>query len=314
MLINNLIIRHIISSIFFSCLLLFSIFFIFSILENLGENYSFIKILILSIFLTSQILCYVPLLVFLLFLIFFILKLKTHNELLIIFHYYSFKKFLIVFLPIIILFTFFELNKNYAIDELEKFKNNLSINNYSKTKTLINTIDKNNKKYLIIGQNENKIENLNEYLIKDGELIESIFSDDITFENNDIILNSYFILRDNNFKQKFDKKIILNNALFFMDSTSSIQYIYDNYWHLLNPQNIYKTIINFLILNLIIVILLNKNYIDKKSNHSILLLGSITLIIYNYFILNTNLIIFDGIFKMISILLIIVLIQKLKYE
>ena len=76
----------------------YSIFFIFSLIGNLGEKFSFNSILYLSALNSFQIFSYIPSQLFIMSLCLFIIHLKSNNELIIIKEYIELKKlFLIIF-------------------------------------------------------------------------------------------------------------------------------------------------------------------------------------------------------------------------
>ena len=98
------------------------IFYIFSLLSNLGESLNFISILYLSLLNSIQILAYVPSLVILLSVILFINFLRNKNELIIIKEYFSSNKIILTCIPLAIFFTTVELNKDVVSNKLENLK------------------------------------------------------------------------------------------------------------------------------------------------------------------------------------------------
>ena len=75
----------------------FVIFFIFSLLGNLNEDYLFNVIIKISFYNSLQILTYVPAFIFLLSVILFIIFLRSKNEMIIIKSYLNIKKLIIIF-------------------------------------------------------------------------------------------------------------------------------------------------------------------------------------------------------------------------
>ncbi|GIR68012.1 MAG: hypothetical protein CM15mP72_5220 [Pelagibacteraceae bacterium] len=89
----------------------FIIFFIFSLLGNLNEDYLFKTIIKLSLLNSLQILTYVPAFIFLISVILFTIFLRSKNEIIIIKSYLNIKKLMLFFLPVVIFFTILEINK-----------------------------------------------------------------------------------------------------------------------------------------------------------------------------------------------------------
>ena len=116
----------------------FVIFFIFSLLGNLNEGYLFNVILNLSFLNSLQILTYVQAFIFLNSVILLIIFLRSKNEIIIIKSYLSIKKMMIFFLPIVFLFTFFEINKKEIASFIDDSKVYIMKNNdKSKSKIII---------------------------------------------------------------------------------------------------------------------------------------------------------------------------------
>ena len=94
----------------------YSIFFIFSLIGNLGEKFSFKSILYLSTLNSFQIFTYIPSHLFILSFCLFIIHLKSKNELIIIKEYIELKKLFLIIFPILALFIFIEIKKeNFQI-------------------------------------------------------------------------------------------------------------------------------------------------------------------------------------------------------
>ena len=87
----------------------FVIFFIFSLLGNLNEDYLFNIIIKIKFLNSLQILTYVPAFIFLLSVILFTIFLRSKNEIIIIKSYMNIKKLMLFFLPIVIIFYNFRI-------------------------------------------------------------------------------------------------------------------------------------------------------------------------------------------------------------
>ena len=154
-----------------SCII---IFFIFSLLGNLNENYSFNLIVNISLLNSIQILTFVPAFIFLLSIILFIVLMRSKNELIIIKSYLSFRKLLIFYLPVVFIFTILEINKKDLSQYIENIKLNLTkFDNILSTRITILEED-DHKKYAVYQTiDEENLENLeyHSYVIFDNKLL-----------------------------------------------------------------------------------------------------------------------------------------------
>ena len=100
----------------------FVIFFIFSLIGNLNENYLFSSIINISLINSFQIMMYVPSFIFLLSIILLCIFLKSKNEIIIIKSFICTKKLMSFFLPIVIIFALIEINKKEIAGILEESK------------------------------------------------------------------------------------------------------------------------------------------------------------------------------------------------
>ena len=173
----------------------YSIFFIFSLIGNLGEKFSFKSIFFLSVLNAAQIFTYIPSHLFILSLCIFVLHLKSKNELIIIKEYIELRSLFLIIFPILTLFIFIEYNKNYLSNNIENIKLNLlNSKNLGDTKILISS-DGNKKKYTIFSSyDENKglfkqylnFETQNETIYK-GEISTNIYLNESDLFSNDLL-------------------------------------------------------------------------------------------------------------------------------
>ena len=116
----------------------YSIFFIFSLIGNLGEKFSFTTILYLSALNSLQIFTYIPSHLFILSFCLFVVNLKSKNELIIIKEYIKLTNLFLIIFPILFLFILIDYNKDAASSNIEKIKSNLiSSKNLKDTKIFI---------------------------------------------------------------------------------------------------------------------------------------------------------------------------------
>ena len=126
----------------------YSIFFIFSLIGNLGEKFSFKYILYLSALNSFQIFTYIPSHLYILSFCLLIVNLNSKNEFLIIKEYVKLKSLFLIIIPILTMFIFIEIKKNNFSSNIEKIKSNLiSSENLGATKILISS--EGNKKNIL---------------------------------------------------------------------------------------------------------------------------------------------------------------------
>src|SRR6056300_2056209 len=216
---------------FFNALLVcggisYAIFFIFSLIGNLGEKLSFNSILYLSALNSFQIFTLIPSHLYILSFCLIIMHLKSKNELIIIKEYIELKKLLLIIFPILILFVFIELNKDSFSAHIEKMKTNLSNSkNFENTKIFIST-DGSKSKYSIFSEVNVKNETINQYLefdvqnrtIKRGEI-----SNRLNIQNNNLYSNESIVYENNDFRYEYlDKKLFDNFSSIWSKNSETI--------------------------------------------------------------------------------------------
>ena len=142
----------------------YSIFFIFSLIGNLGEKFSFSSILFLSVLNSFQIFSYIPSQLFILSICLFIIQLRSKNELIIIKEYIDLNKLFLIIFPFLALFAFIEIKKDHFSKYIENTKINLiNSTNLRDTKILIST-EEGKKKYTIFNGYDVNQATINQYL------------------------------------------------------------------------------------------------------------------------------------------------------
>ena len=192
---------------FSSCVM----FFIFSLLGNLNEDFIFKTIINLSLLNTFQILMYLPCFIFLISIILLTIFLKSKNEMIIIKSYVNIKMLMLFFLPLALFFTVLELNKNDLVTYFEKSKNKLTKQGDKNIPRII-IDEKNGFKDLIVLNNIDQ-ENIEAaefryYQILDQRINLAQFSNNLKILNNNLIANSYSQYKKNIIKDYDSKKII----------------------------------------------------------------------------------------------------------
>ena len=315
-LINYLYSKYLLS-LLLSILVSLSIFYIFSLIGNLGENINFLTILYLSYLNAIQILLFVPSLIILLSFILMISFLRSKNEIFIIKEYFSSKKIIIYFFPIIIIYSIFEVNK----EDMSKYINNLQLNlneNYKNYdfKIIVNE-DKNEKSYTIIrglDLNQSFVNEIRRFFISEGSIISGEFS-------NKLILSKDKIIAHGLTKYKMDKIIRTNTSIEMIDGLddyidNKIIYHGNSDKNLIKLINIFSKIL-YLILFFysLLLILFSRKAINKKNNLTLPILICILLALYSLMITSIPLNFWSSQISILALFLIfLVFFKYLSYE
>ena len=315
-LINYLYSKYLLS-LLLSILASLSIFYIFSLIGNLGENIDFLTILYLSYLNSIQILLFVPTLIILLSFVLMISFLRSKNEIFIIKEYFSSKKIVICFFPLIIIYSIFEINKDY----MSKYVNNLQLNLNENSKNydfkIIIDVDKNETLYTVIrglNLNQSRAEEIRKFFVSEGSIISGEFSNKLIVSKNKLIAHGLT-------KYKTDKIIKIKTSKEMLDKI-------DNYidnkiiYHDSNDKNLTKSInIFFKVLYLILffysllLILFSKKAINKKNNLTYPILVCILLALYSLMIASIPLDFLNSQISVLALFLIfLVFFKYFRYE
>ena len=181
----------------------YSIFFIFSLIGNLGEKFTFKSILYLSSINSFQIFIYIPSYLFILSFCLFIIYLKSKNELIIIKEYFELKNLFLIIIPILVLFTFIEIKKENFSTQIEKIKSDLiSSKNLMATKILISS-EGNKKKYTIFSGYDEVNATINQYLnfeIHNQNIYRGEISNNLNLLNNNLFSIESTIFENDDFR------------------------------------------------------------------------------------------------------------------
>ena len=291
----------------------FIVFFIFSLISNLGEDYVFFTILKLSVLNSFQILTYVPLFVFLISIILFSTFLKSRNEIIIIKSYLNIKKLMIVIIPIVLIFSIFEINKKNMALFLEDNKLNLlQSNNVSKAKIVINKVG-NKKTYTIFKNLDlNNLENTEyrSYNIDNREINSADYSAEITYSKNTVILNSYTQYNTNIIKDHETKKKIKINLADLMLQSTLVKDISLNNNIRLDLKLLNFLIFLFLILSYIFLNFFSVNYLSTKQSFKIPILIGFSMLMYAFLIFNNSFSSYKQVFEILASILVTILFLK----
>ena len=296
----------------------YSFFFIFSLIGNLGEKFSFNSILYLSILNTFQIFTYIPSHLFILSFCLLIIHLKSKNELIIIKEYIELKHLVILVLPIIVLFIFTEIKKDEFSNNIEKIKSNLiSSKNLEGTKILISS-EGDKKKYTIFSGYDESNSTINQYLnfeILNRTIYKGEISTNLNLLENNLFSYESTIYENNDFRNEVFKKKLFEN--FFSFWSLNFGAIIKNKANSMNSNyNIIQSILFYSLFYFCIsMVFLSKKLVERNMNTIKFFLLILALFIYNLLIPKIILNNFQFFFQIISITIFLLTFLKIKkYE
>ena len=296
----------------------YSIFFIFSLIGNLGEKFSFKSILYLSTLNSFQIFTYIPSFLFILSFCLLIIFLKSKNELIIIKEYIELKKLFLIIFPILVLFTFIEIKKESFSTHIEKIKSDLiSSKNLGSTKILISS-EGNKKNYTIFSGYDERNETINQYLnfeIQNQSIYKGEISTNLNLIDDNLFSNESTVYENNDFRHENIKQKLFENFLSFWsvntktiikNKTSGIK---------TNYNMIQSTIFYCLFYFCISMIFLSKKLVDRGLNT--MKIFFLILLIFLYYLIIPKIMLnnFQFFFQIISIIIFVLTFFKIKqYE
>lgn len=295
----------------------YSFFFIFSLIGNLGEKFSFKLIVFLSILNSFQIFTYIPSHLFILTFCLFIYHLKSKNELIIIKEYIELKKLFILIFPILALFLFVEIKKEDISYKIEKIKLKSISSNLENTKILISS-EENKKRYIIFSgydEIEKKIDLYLSFETQNQTINRGEISSDLNLLGNSLYSNESIIYENSDFRYDSVNKLLFENFIsnWSKNNESIIKnkktYLFENY------NLIYSVFFYFLFYLCVSIIFLSKKLLNRSLNTKSIFLFILLVFLYYLFVPKIVLDNFQYIFQVISILIfILIFIQIKKYE
>ena len=280
-----------------------TIFFIFSLIGNLNENYTFLIILKVSFLNSLQILAYVPSFIYLLSIVLLCIFLRSKNEITVIKSYFSLRLLTIFILPIVLIFTFFELSKNQLNLLIEDYKINLiNVDNQSKIKIFIKKAG-DVKNYIVLKNFEQSDYNSSEYRSYRiaNDIIESAeFSNKIRLEKE-----SFFIEKFTRYKNNFIKDInspkmieldyfdIIKNSLMVKDISKKNKIKF-------NIKLINFTIFFILFFTCLFLYFFSSKFINAKQSLKNPIFLSLIVLMYSFFVFNNSLSFYRQEFEVIA--------------
>ena len=296
----------------------YSIFFIFSLIGNLGEKFSFNSILYLSALNSFQIFSYIPSQLFIMSLCLFIIHLKSNNELIIIKEYIELKKLFLIIFPVLALFTFIEIKKDHFSKYIENIKLNLiNSKNFVDTKILI-TSEEDKKKYAIFNGYNVDEAIISQYLsfeTQNQKILKGEISSNLNIHGNSLYSVRSTIYENNNFRNEDLNKQLFENFINFW-STNTGTIIKNKVNDINSNYKIIQSILfNILFYFCISMIFFSKKFIDRAMHTKNTFLLVLSIFIYFLLISKVMLNNFQHLFQLISIIILFLTFFKIKqYE
>ena len=295
------------------------IFYVFSLIGNLGEKLSFQSILYLSLLNSLQIISYVPSFIILLSIILVVIFLRSKNELMIIKEYISVNKLVIIFLPIVICSTLIETNKNKLSKDIENTKLNFLKSDRNLSSKVIIYKNGNYKSYIILNDidvlSSKYVGEYQKYEIENDKIIRGEYSNQINLKNNSLITNYITKFEDNKIKKIDTEKIILPNVNTIMNNDFILKDEFKSSIYKVKIDQAIKFIYFIIFYECLFLILINKKIIDRKQNLFFPFLMSTLLIIYSIIMYNVNLKIYYLEQQFLALILILFIFYKFyRYE
>lgn len=294
----------------------FVIFFIFSLIGNLNEDYLFNNIINISILNSLQIITYVPIFIFLISVILLLIFLRSKNEVIIMKSYLSSKKLVIFFLPIVLLFSILEMNKKDLVLIIENIKTNL-INQDSNLSIKIIFKEKHNTKNFIVLNNidlnnKDRIE-YRSYDVLNNNIVKAEYSNDLLIKDEELIANNYTVYKNEIIKDLDIKKLL---KIDFLDLIKHNDIVKNNSEkdNFFEHKSVNLLIFSFLLLTYIFLIFFNRKYVHIKQNLGYPIMISIVFIMYSFLIFNNSLNVYKQVFELLSCVVMSMLILKIRFN
>lgn len=294
----------------------FVIFFIFSLIGNLNEDYLFNNIINISILNSLQIITYVPIFIFLISVILLLIFLRSKNEVIIMKSYLSSKKLVIFFLPIVLLFSILEMNKKDLVLFIENIKTNL-INQDSNLSIKIIFKEKHNTKNFIVLNNidlnnKDRIE-YRSYDVLNNNIVKAEYSNDLLIKDEELIANNYTVYKNEIIKDLDIKKLL---KIDFLDLIKHNDIVKNNSEkdNFFEHKSVNLLIFSFLLLTYIFLIFFNRKYVHIKQNLGYPIMISIVFIMYSFLIFNNSLNVYKQVFELLSCVVMSMLILKIRFN
>ena len=287
MLFYKFIFIKIIQSIILGALILLSVLYIFSIIELLSQNYELTDTLVIGLINTIELLMTIPSILLLMSIILFWNNLKKTNELIIIRHYLSLKKIMLIYSLFILIFASLEINKNNLNSNI-KYLKEIYLKGF--TETEINQkvfFNFNNQKLTISkfnGLNIKKriIAEISIYKFKNDIFEKSIFSNENHIIGNKIVMKNPNIVTSQSIKD-IKGQYVINLEEFEDGFYSNLDKLnLSNKKELVNPIGLLKKITLMIVLFAYISVFISREAINKNASALKYISISVLIFIYSF--------------------------------
>ena len=287
MLFYKFIFIKIIQSIILGALILLSVLYIFSIIELLSQNYELTDTLVIGLINTIELLITIPSILLLMSIILFWNNLKKTNELIIIRHYLSLKKIMLIYSLFILIFASLEINKNNLNSNI-KYLKEIYLKGFTETEINQKVFFNFNNQELTIskfnGLNIKKriIAEISIYKFKNDIFEKSIYSNENQIIGNKIVMKNPNIVTSQSIKDIKGQYIV--NLEEFKDGLYNNlgKLNLSNKKELVNPIGLLKKITLMIVLFAYISVFISREAINKNASALKYISISVLIFIYSF--------------------------------
>ena len=287
MLFYKFIFIKIIQSIILGALILLSVLYIFSIIELLSQNYELTDTLVIGLINTIELLMTIPSILLLMSIILFWNNLKKTNELIIIRHYLSLKKIMLIYSLFILIFASLEINKNNLNSNI-KYLKEIYLKGFTETEINQKVFFNFNNQELTIskfnGLNIKKriIAEISIYKFKNDIFEKSIFSNENQIIGNKIVMKNPNIVTSQSIKD-IKGQYVINLEEFEDGFYSNLDKLnLSNKKELVNPIGLLKKITLMIVLFAYISVFISREAINKNASALKYISISVLIFIYSF--------------------------------
>ena len=287
MLFYKFIFIKIIQSIILGALILLSVLYIFSIIELLSQNYELTDTLVIGLINTIELLMTIPSILLLMSIILFWNNLKKTNELIIIRHYLSLKKIMLIYSLFILIFASLEINKNNLNSNI-KYLKEIYLKGFTETEINQKVFFNFNNQELTIskfnGLNIKKriIAEISIYKFKNDIFEKSIYSNENQIIGNKIVMKNPNIVTSQSIKD-IKGQYLVNLEEFgdgFYNNLDKLNL--SNKKELVNPIGLLKKITLMIVLFAYISVFISREAINKNASALKYISISVLIFIYSF--------------------------------
>ena len=287
MLFYKFIFIKIIQSIILGALILLSVLYIFSIIELLSQNYELTDTLVIGLINTIELLMTIPSILLLMSIILFWNNLKKTNELIIIRHYLSLKKIMLIYSLFILIFASLEINKNNLNSNI-KYLKEIYLKGFTETEINQKVFFNFNNQELTIskfnGLNIKKriIAEISIYKFKNDIFEKSVYSNENQIIGNKIVMKNPNIVTSQSIKD-IKGQYVINLEEFEDGFYSNLDKLnLSNKKELVNPIGLLKKITLMIVLFAYISVFISREAINKNASALKYISISVLIFIYSF--------------------------------